>query len=151
MNPATLQRGTHALFSLLAIRAPIEDDLQHQLRTGMRATIELLRTGHAENKHMASLIEWVAVTRAMIKPPVYAEALIPTVAAGLAVQNILDAYATRKVWRITCLRDLDDLNAWLPWFEAMVAAANKWEINAAAQAAEKTIRAATRAAQEPRK
>lgn len=74
-----------------------------------------------------------------------------TVAAGLAVQNILDAYATRKVWRITCLRDLDDLNAWLPWFEAMVAAANKWEINAAAQAAEKTIRAATRAAQEPRK
>lgn len=143
MNHALLQCNTHAVFSLLRIRAPIDDDRQAELRTKMRHVIELLMEGKAEHAHIASLIEWTAVTRALIKPDEYQEALLPTVAAGVAVQNILDRYAEHKKWRVNA-QDLRALEDWLPWFDAMVAVVNKWEINAAAKEADKRIRKAAK-------
>ena len=53
------------------------------------------------------------VTRAMIKPPVYQEALIPTVAAGVAVQNILDRFAAHQRWGVSG-QDARALEDWLP-------------------------------------
>ena len=143
MNHALIQRNTHAVFSLLRIRAPIDDDQQIELRTKMRRVIELLMEGKAENAHIASLIEWTAVTRALIKPDEYQEALLPTVAAGVAVQNILDRYAVHKVWRANGA-DLRMLEDWLPWFDELVKTVNKWEINAAAKEADKRIRQAVK-------
>lgn len=139
MNPATLQRGTHALFSLLSIRVPIDPDHQDELRTKMRNIVAMLKAGTAESMHIGSLIEWVMVTRAMIKPPVYQEALIPTVAAGVAVQNILDRFAEHQRWGVSG-QDARALEDWLPYFDEMVATANKWEVNAAALEADKQIR-----------
>lgn len=146
MNPAKLQRGTHALFSRLRIRAPIDPEHQDELRTKMRNIVDMLKAGTAESMHIGSLIEWVMVTRAMIKPPVYQEALIPTVAAGVAVQNILDRFAAMEAkekgsgkWGVSG-QDSRALEDWLPYFDEMVAAANKWEVNAAALEADKQIR-----------
>ena len=140
MTPAKLQRATHALFSRLSIRAPIDPDHQDELKTKMRNIVAMLKAGTAESMHIGSLIEeWVMVTRAMIKPPVYQEALIPTVAAGVAVQNILDRFAAHQRWGVSG-QDARALEDWLPYFDEMVAAANKWEVNAAAIEAAKQIR-----------
>lgn len=147
MTPAKLQRATHALFSKLRIRAPIDADYQDELRTKMRNIVDMLKAGTAESMHIGSLIEWVMVTRAMIKPPVYQEALIPTVAAGVAAQNILDRFAEHQRWGVSG-QDARALEDWLPWFDEMVAAVNKWEVNAAAIAADKQIRRVKTAANE---